>query len=217
VICLVTGAAGALGAACLQELSSRGHAVVGTARRDGEGLVAADLADPSSVERLVATVLERHGRLDALVNAAGGYAGGHPLDTTPLGEWHRMRDANLESALLCTRAALAPMRAQDFGRIVNVGSRAAEHPFGGATPYVVAKAGVIALTEAVAAEVSGSGVAINVVLPSTIDTPANRAAMPKADYSKWVSPAEIARAIAWLIEEPTGLINGAVLPVYGRA
>lgn len=221
---IVTGGAGALGGAVARELARRGWPTIATARRagqrvdaDGVETIAVDLADPAAVERLVAGAVERHGRVAALVNAAGGYRGGNHLGDVALDEWWAMRDANLESALLCCRAVLPGMLAQGHGRIVNISSRAARQPFGGAAAYIVAKAGVIALTEAIAAETHGTGVTANVVLPSTIDTPSNRAAMPRADASRWVAPETLAVAIGWLIDEPTGLVNGATVPVYGRA
>ena len=223
-VCIVTGAGGNLGRAVAIDLAGRGARVVATVRRASDKIEnenvsteIVDLTDSDAVTPFVARILAEHGRIDALVNAAGGYRGGPTLGETPLDDWRVMRSVNLETALICCRAVLPGMVAGKHGRIVNIASRAAVQPFGGAAPYIVAKAAVISLTEAVAAETQGTGVTVNVILPSVIDTPENRAAMADADYSKWVSPEAIAKVVAWLISEPTGLVNGARIPVYGRA
>ena len=223
-VCIVTGAGGTLGRAVAIELASRSARVIATARRAIDqfeiGQITTeivDLADSDAVVSLVARVRAEYGRIDALVNAAGGYRGGPTLGETPLHDWNAMRSVNLETALICCRAVLPGMLAQKHGRIVNVASRAAVQPFGGAAPYIVAKAAVITLTDSISAETQGTGVTANVILPSVIDTPDNRSAMADADHSRWVSPDAIAKVVSWLILESTGLVNGAHIPVYGRA
>jgi NAD(P)-dependent dehydrogenase (short-subunit alcohol dehydrogenase family) len=148
---------------------------------------------------------------------AGGFRAAPLLDTS-LADLRGQLDVNLATAFLCCREAARNMRAHGRGgRIVNVGSRASAVPAGGAVAYTVAKAGVAALTQALADELRGDGILVNAVLPSIIDTPVNRAAMPKADYARWPQPAEIAAAIAWLVSPANSVTSGALVPVYGRA
>src|SRR5262249_28116170 len=138
---------------------------------------AADVTDESALGGFVARTLERHGRLDILVNIVGGFAGGD-LASTSLAEWRRLVDLNLTSAVVACKTVPGAMTAAGYGRIVNISSRAVVPPAGGFIAYTVAKAGVITLTQALAQEVKGHGITVNAVLPSTMDTPANRAAMP---------------------------------------
>src|SRR5262249_27655508 len=151
------------------------------------------------------------GRLDRIVNGVGGFAGGD-LASTPLTEWQRMMTLNLTSAVVGCRAALAPMTAAGYGRIVNIASRAVAPPLGGVIAYTVAKAGVVTLTQALAREVA-RGITVNAVLPSTLDTPRNRQAMPDADRSTWVSTEAVAEVIAYLASEGSGMVSGAAIPV----
>ncbi len=157
-------------------------------------------------------VLGRLQRVDVLVNAVGGFAGGD-LASTPLPEWRRMMDLNLTSAVIASRAVLAPMTAARRGRIVNISSRAVVPPLGGFIAYTVAKSAIIALTQALAQEVRGHGITVNAVLPSTMDTPANRRAMPDADRSGWVSTDAVADVIAYLASDGASAVSGACIPV----
>jgi NAD(P)-dependent dehydrogenase (short-subunit alcohol dehydrogenase family) len=153
------------------------------------------------------------------VHLAGGFKAA-PLAETSLADLRAQLDINTTTAFLCCREAARNMRANPGGgggRIVNVGSRAAVVPSGGSIAYTMAKAAVAALTQAAAAELASDGILVNAVLPSTIDTAANRAAMPKADHTRWPKPHEIAAAIAWLISPSNTLTSGALVPVYGRA
>jgi NAD(P)-dependent dehydrogenase (short-subunit alcohol dehydrogenase family) len=227
-VVLVTGGTGALGAAVALGAVEAGATVVVTYRdaRDLEALVAraspgarerleglhADVTDAESVRRLVEAVTARHGRLDALVNAVGGFAAGDLLATDERA-WDAMLRLNLRSAYLCCRAALPPMLAAGRGRIVNVASRSVVPPTGGFIAYTVAKAGVIALTQALAQEVRGRGVTVNAVLPSTMDTEGNRRAMPAADRRGWVAPESVARAILFLASDAAADVTGALLAV----
>jgi len=166
--------------------------------------------DESAVAAFVADVLARHKGLDVLVNTVGGFAGGD-LASTSLHEWRRMIDLNLTSAVIGCRAVLPAMRAARRGSIVNVSSRAVVPPAGGFIAYTVGKNAVIALTQALAQEERPHGIAVNAVLPSTMDTPANRHAMPDADRSGWVGTETVADVIAYLASQ--GAVSGACIPV----
>jgi NAD(P)-dependent dehydrogenase (short-subunit alcohol dehydrogenase family) len=227
-VVLITGGTGALGSAVARGALEVGAVVVVTYRDAGDvdilraGIPAAarerlhgahaDLTDGASVSRLVADVAARHGRLDALVNAVGGFAGGDLLATDERG-WDAMLTLNLRSVYLCCRAALPAMLEAGRGRIVNVGSRSVVPPAGGFIAYTVAKSGVIALTQALAQEVRGRGVTVNAVLPSTMDTEANRRAMPNADRRAWVAPESVARAILFLASDAAADVTGSLLAV----
>ena len=170
------------------------------------------VTDQAALEAFVTDVLARHEGLDVLVNTVGGFAGGD-LASTSLAEWRRMIDLNLTSAVIGCRAVLPAMRAARRGRIVNVSSRAVVPPAGGFIAYTVAKSAVIALTQALAHEERPHGIAVNAVLPSTMDTPANRHAMPDADRSGWVSTEAVADVIAYLASSVAGAVSGACVPV----
>ena len=205
---MVTGGGGALGGAVVEALSAAG-ATCHAPRRDE-----LDLTDEAAVTAY-------YGRLPALwasVQVAGGYAGAPFVDTS-LADLRRQLDINLATCFLCCRAAVRRMTAAPAagGRSINVGSRAALSPAGGAIAYTVSKAGVVALTQGLADEVKGSRILVNAVIPSTIDTPANRQAMPKASHARWPAPAAIASAIVWLASPDNQLVSGALLPVYGEA
>ena len=170
------------------------------------------VTDQSALAAFVTDVLARNKGLDVLVNTVGGFAGGD-LASTSLADWRRMIDLNLTSAVIGCRAVLPAMRAARRGRIVNVSSRAVVPPAGGFIAYTVAKSAVIALTQALAHEERPHGIAVNAVLPSTMDTPANRRAMPDADRSGWVSTEAVADIIAYLASERAGAVSGACIPV----
>jgi NAD(P)-dependent dehydrogenase (short-subunit alcohol dehydrogenase family) len=152
-----------------------------------------------------------------VVNLVGGFAAGSRVHETPIDEFEQQFRLNLRPTYLVTQAALPVLLEGGSGSIVCVGTRAAVQPFSGAAGYIASKAAVIALAQAVAAEYKNDGIRCNVIMPSVIDTPGNRASMPKADFSKWVKPAEIAGVIANLLTDDTLPVNGAVVPVYGRA
>jgi NAD(P)-dependent dehydrogenase (short-subunit alcohol dehydrogenase family) len=227
-VVLVTGGTGALGAVVALGALEAGARVVVTYRdaRDRETLAAraalparerldgipADVTDGESVRRLVDEVTARHRRLDALVNTVGGFAAGDLLATDERA-WDAMLTVNLRSAYLCCRAVLPGMLAAGRGRIVNVGSRSVVPPTGGFLAYTVAKSGVIALTQALAHEVRGRGIMVNAVLPSTMDTEANRRAMPTANRKDWVTPESVARAILFLASDAAADVTGTLLAV----
>jgi NAD(P)-dependent dehydrogenase (short-subunit alcohol dehydrogenase family) len=173
--------------------------------------VAADVTDEGSFGAFAKGVLDTYGRIDILVNGVGGFAGGD-LASTPLAEWQRMLTLNLMPAVIGSRAVLPTMTAAGYGRVVNVASRAVVPPTGGFIAYTVAKAGVITLTQALAREVA-PGITVNAVLPSTMDTPGNRRAMPDADRSGWVSTDAVADVIAYLAGDGAAAVSGAAVPV----
>lgn len=171
-----------------------------------------DLTDEAAVTTYVSDIVTRHRRVDVLVNAVGGFAGGD-LASTPLVEWNRMMTLNLTTAVVGCRAVLPHMTRARWGRIVNIASRAVMPPQGGFIAYTVSKAGVITLTQALAQEVRAHGITVNAVAPSTMDTPGNRAAMPDADRSSWVSTDAVAAVIAFLASDEAGAVTGAIVPV----
>jgi len=206
---VVTGAGGALGGAVVESLSAAGATCHTPSQHELE------LTDEAAVVAYYA----RLPPLWASVQVAGGYAGAPFVDTS-LADLRRQIDMNLTTCFLCCREAVKSMtRASpsEGGRIINVGSRAALAPAGGSIAYSLSKAAVLALTQCLADEVKGSRILVNAVIPSTIDTPANRAAMPGARHDRWPKPAEIASAITWLASPDNQLVSGALLPVYGLA
>ena len=171
-----------------------------------------DLADEAAVNAYVSEITAKHHRIDVLVNAVGGFAGGD-LASTPMAEWNRMMTLNLTTAVVGCRAVLPEMTRARWGRIVNIASRAVIPPQGGFIAYTVSKAAVITLTQALAQEVRAQGVTVNAVLPSTMDTPANRKAMPDADRSGWVSTESVAQVVAFLASDAAGAVTGAAVTV----
>jgi len=179
--------------------------------------VAADLTSAESVDNLVAAALEPTGKIDALVHTVGGFAGGTPVHETDEATWDRMMNLNLKTTFLATRAVLHPMIEAGYGRIVAVGARPGVDPVGGLGAYSSSKAGLHALIQTIALEGTKYGVTANVLMPSIIDTPSNRQAMPDADFSKWVAPESVAQQILWLCSDEAADVSGALVPVYGRS
>ena len=229
-VSLVAGGTGALGRAVSLAFLREGATVVVTYRTQAEldDLVQAasahasrleghrvDATDEAATRQLAEDVVGRHGQIDALVNTVGGYAGGVSLSDLDTKVLDRMLALNLRSGYVLARAVLPAMLRQRRGSIVNIAAKAAlEHP-PRAAAYAASKAAALALMDSLAAEVSGTGVRVNSVLPSVIDTPANRKAMPKADFAKWPKPEEIARVIVFLCSDDAEVIHGASIPVYG--
>jgi NAD(P)-dependent dehydrogenase (short-subunit alcohol dehydrogenase family) len=178
---------------------------------------AVDVTREEDVRALVATIVKRHGRLDALVNTVGGYGGGASLWETEASLLDRMLALNLRSGWVLSRAVAAPMIERGNGAIVNVAARAAFDHAAGLAAYAASKAAAVALIDVLAADLKGTGVRANSILPSVIDTPANRKAMPNADFSKWPRPDEIARVILFLCGDDARLVSGAAIPVYGES
>jgi len=177
----------------------------------------ADVTDPASVARAVEEIKRRFGRIDILVNTAGGYRAGTPLHETTLNDWEFMLNLNARSVFVMCQAVIPQMLSQRQGRIINIASRAALNGEAGNAAYSASKSAVVRLTESMDAELKEHDVNVNCVMPGIIDTPQNRAAMSKADFSKWVAPEAIADVILFLASEGARAIHGAAIPVYGRS
>ena len=225
---LVTGGTGALGGAVVDAFLDAGWRVVCTwllpserermGDRDGLELIEADLFHEEQVIAAVRQAAASDGaRLRAVANLVGGYFAGPRVAETTLEEFENQLRLNLRPTFLVTRAALPALVEAGGGGIVCMSARAAERPFGGAAAYASSKAAVRTFAQAVAVEYRDDGVRCNAVMPSVIDTPANRAAEPGADHSRWVQPAEIARVILFLCSDESAPVSGAAVPVYGRA
>ena len=214
---LVAGGTGALGGAVVNDFADAGWSVTVVDRHphEGEGVsfVQADLLDAAAAAEAVDSVDD----LGAVVNLVGGFAMGPKVEGAEPEEFERMLRLNLLPAFNLARAAMPRLAAAGGGAFVGVSARAALQPFPGATGYITAKAGVLAFVKALDAEYRDAGVRCNAVLPSVIDTPANRESMPDADWSKWVPPEQIARVIRFLCSEDSAPTSGAAVPVYGRA
>ncbi|WLA69078.1 SDR family oxidoreductase [Bradyrhizobium diazoefficiens] len=220
-VLIVTGALGALGKVVAEIAQSRGARIAGidyapsqvpaTPERIEIGGV--DLSDAAQAKTAVDAAAKHFGRLDALINIAGGFA----FETVGDGDtktWQRMYALNVLTALNASRAALPHLAASSAGRIINIGAMGALQAGNGMGPYAASKAGVHRLTEALASEWKGK-VTVNAVLPSIIDTTANRADMPKADFTKWVTPQELAEVILFLASDAASGVTGALIPVGG--
>jgi NAD(P)-dependent dehydrogenase (short-subunit alcohol dehydrogenase family) len=221
-VVVVTGASGALGKVVADVALARGARVAGVdhapsqipATENRIELGGVDLSDAAQAKKAIDAVAAHFGRLDALVNIAGGFA----FETVAEGDpktWQRMYALNVLTALNASRSAIPHLMASPAGRIVNVGAMGALQAGAGMGPYAASKAGVHRLTEALAAEYKGK-ITVNAVLPSTIDTAANRASMPNADFAKWVTPQELANVILFLVSDAASAVTSALLPVSGR-
>jgi NAD(P)-dependent dehydrogenase (short-subunit alcohol dehydrogenase family) len=231
-VTVVTGAAGNLGQAVAQAARRAGARCVlvdrspdrlarlysdATASNDLVLAGGFDLADAEQAQRLADTVMQRCQRIDILVNAIGGFAGGKRVDEESVETWDQLLSVNLYTALNATRAVVPQLLRQGSGRIVNVAARAALAGMAGIGAYCASKSALIRLTESMASELKDRGITVNCVLPGTIDTPQNRRDMPNADFSKWVPPAAIADVILFLASDAARAVNGAAVPVYGRS
>jgi NAD(P)-dependent dehydrogenase (short-subunit alcohol dehydrogenase family) len=225
---IVTGGTGGLGAAVVTRLLDDGWRVVvpwimereleRVERRPGLELIRADVTHPAEVEAVVSAAVASDGApLGGLVNLVGGFGVGGRVHEAAVEEFERQFELNLRPTYLMTQAALKEMIGNSGGAIVCVGTRAVVRPFKGAAGYIASKAAVIAFAEAVAVEYRDDGIRCNVIMPSVIDTPGNRASMPNADQARWVKPAEVAAVISHLLSPDAAVISGAVIPVYGRA
>ena len=222
-IALVTGANGGLGTSVTQTLLDAGAQVIGTSRKieqsefKGTAFTAlpAEIATADGAKTMVAAVLAKFGRIDIVVHTVGGFAGGPSVADTDDATWQRMLDLNLNTTFHLLRAVLPSMRRTGAGRIVAIGSRAALEPGAGVGAYSASKAAMVSLLRTVALENKDRAITANVILPGTMDTPANRQAMPSADSSKWVQPANVANLILWLVGDAGRDVNGAAIQVYG--
>lgn len=229
-VVLVAGGTGGLGRAVALAFLEEGAAVAVTYRNQPEWEkfktassahaprlegYEVDVTDETAVRQLVEKILSKHSRLDAMVNTVGGYAGGLKFWEMETKVFEQMLNLNLRTGYALSRAAVPAMLKQNHGAIVNVAAKAALDHAAGASAYAASKAAAVAMMDSLAADVKGTGVRVNTVLPSIIDTEANRKAMPQADSSKWPKPHDIARVILFLCSDDAKVIHGASIPVYG--
>ncbi len=226
-VVMVTGAAGSLGRAVAEAFAQQqaslalvdvSDAALRAAYAGADKkrlLLSADLTDAASAQRVVAAAQEHFGQVDALCNIAGGFRMGPTVHETPPELWKLMLDMNAVTLLNAVQAVVPGMLQAGGGRIVNVGAGAGQKGVAQMGAYSASKSIVIRLTESMAAELRDKGINVNCVLPSIIDTPPNRAAMPKADFAKWVAPADLASVIVFLCSDAARAIHGATIPVTG--
>jgi NAD(P)-dependent dehydrogenase (short-subunit alcohol dehydrogenase family) len=222
---LVAGGTGALGTAVVRELLAAGYDCSATWIVDVElergraefgdraSFIRADLTDPGDAEQAIAAVQD----LEAVVDLVGGFASGPPVHETAPEDFERLMRLNLTPAFNLARAAMPRLVERGGGAFVAVSARPALKPFPGASAYVTSKAAVLAFVQALDADYRSKGIRANAILPSVIDTPANRRDQPDADHSKWVQPAEIARVVRFLVSDDAAVVTGGAIPVYGRA
>jgi NAD(P)-dependent dehydrogenase (short-subunit alcohol dehydrogenase family) len=223
-IVLVTGAKGGLGASVTEAFLDARATVIGVSRSIEASdfpnakfaAMPADLSSGESAQALVGAVIARFQRIDVLAHLVGGFAGGKPIAETGDATFERMFDMNVKSALHMARAVVPHMRRQRSGRILAIGSRAAAEPQAMAGAYSAAKAALVSLVRTLAAENKDMGITANVILAGTMDTAANRSAMPDADFAKWVQPGQVAAMLVHLASDMASQVNGAVIPIYGE-
>jgi NAD(P)-dependent dehydrogenase (short-subunit alcohol dehydrogenase family) len=220
----ITGASGALGSVVANAAAAAGGQVAlidhakapaDDAPADALVLCGVDLTEANQASAAIDAVVERFGGLDVLLNVAGGFKW-EKQEGGDWQTWHRLFLLNVQTAANASRAAIPHLKRSPAGRIVNVGANAALKPGLGMGAYAASKAGVHSLTQALAEELKADGVTVNAVLPSIIDTPANRADMPKSDFSTWVAPQDLAAVMLFLASEEAKAVTGALLPVTGR-
>ncbi len=223
-VLVVTGSDGALGQAVAATLSAYGARVALLSRSQTSEAArpagalhfgGVDLTVEAAARAAMERVAQQAGRLDGLINVAGGFRW-EKMNEGTLESWDEMYKLNLKTAVISCQAALPYLLRSGSGRIVNVGAMGAVRAAAGMGPYAASKAGVAQLTEALADELKDRGITVNAILPSTLDTPKNRADMPKADFSRWVTPAQAAEVIAFLVSDEAGAVTGALIPVAGR-
>lgn len=230
-VVMITGAAGNLGAAAARSFQARGASLILVDRSAGKlpGLfpeladspahflaTSVDLNDAGAVARAVAQSFEKLGRIDVLINAAGGYRAGTPLHETPDEDWDFLLNLNARSVFTACRAVIPYFLGQGRGNIVNIASRAALAGEANAAAYSVSKTAVVRLTESMAAELKDRAINVNCLLPGVIDTPSNRQAAPGADYSRWVAVDDLVNVISFLASEDARAVNGAAIAAFGR-
>lgn len=229
-VVMITGAGGNLGAAVARKFQETGARLVLIEHGSGKleklfpDLAAddnhrffenIDVSDPAAMAELVDKIKKQFGRIDTLVNTVGGYQAGWPLHETPLSVWQHMISLNATSVFVTCQSVIPTMIAQKKGSIINISGGAGLKGTSKNSAYSAAKSAVIRLTESMAAELKADGIRVNCILPGTIDTPENRAAMPKADFSHWVAPQSLADVIVFISSDAASRINGAAIPVTG--
>jgi NAD(P)-dependent dehydrogenase (short-subunit alcohol dehydrogenase family) len=227
-VVLITGASGGLGEAVVRKFADAGARLALVDRKDtaAEGMLdgltdplfvgGTDVTDAASLKRMAERVISERGRIDVLLNIAGGWRGGTPVHETPIETWDFVMNLNAKSVFLVSQAVIPQMIAQGSGKIVSVAAKSGLEGKAGTAAYNASKSAVIRLTEAMSAELKDSGINVNCVLPTIIDTPINREQMPKSDFSKWVTPDAMADVLLFLASDASRAIHGAAIPVYGR-
>jgi len=222
-IVLVTGGTGALGKVVADTFLAAGDTVLITDLRGEQGelktgltFFQADVTAEADLKNISKQIQEEYGHLDVLVNVAGGFSMSG-IENTTMEELERMININLKSAFVCSKTLLPLLKESENGRIISIAARGGLKGVGGMGPYCISKAGVISLIESLADELKNTKVTANAVLPSIIDTPANRKDMPTAAFEKWVSPEALAKVIFFLASNDAGVISGASIPVYNKA
>jgi len=224
-VVLVTGASGGLGTHVTRGFLDAGAIVAGSSKQIRQSefdhpnftALAANISTLAGARALVNQVVARFGKLDVLAHTVGGFAGGPSLVNTDDATFQSMMDLNLNSVFHILRAAVPSLRKSGQGRIIAIGSRAALEPGAGVAAYSASKAAMVSLIRTAALENRDAGLTANVILPGTMETPANRKAMPNADFTQWVQPETVAGLMVWLAGDAGKDINGAVIPVYGKA
>jgi NAD(P)-dependent dehydrogenase (short-subunit alcohol dehydrogenase family) len=222
-IVFISGAKGGLGTAITESFLAQEATVIGSSRgisaadfpQPNFRPLAADLTNPGEVRQAVGKVIADHGRLDVLIHVLGGFAGGDPITATTDKTWETMRKLNLDAAFYLLRETIPHLRKSTNGRIVAIGSLAAEVPHANLGAYVIFKTALTTLIRTVALENADAGLTANVVLPGTMDTPGNRAAMPQEDVAKWVQPQDVANLVLWLADDNARHVTGAAIPIRG--
>jgi NAD(P)-dependent dehydrogenase (short-subunit alcohol dehydrogenase family) len=222
-IVFITGANGGLGTFVTQSFLQQGDKVIGASRHVDSSefpspnfrAISVDFTNPQQVRDAIAKVISEFGHLDVLVHVLGGFAGGQSIATTDDGTWERMQDLNLTSAFYVFRETIPHLRKSKNGRIVAIGSLTAKEPQPNLGAYVTFKAALSTLVQTVALENTDSRLTANLVLPGTMDTPANRQTMPNADFSKWLDPKRVADLILWVADESAAQVTGTVIPIEG--
>lgn len=222
-VVLVTGANGGLGVSVTQAFIDTGATVIGSSRKIRQSdftsaqftAIEADISSPTGAKALIESIAARFERLDIVVHTVGGFAGGQSVADTDDATFQQMFDLNVNTFFHMLRASIPLLRKSGRGRIIAIGSRAAVEPGAGVGAYGASKAAMVSLVKTVAAENPDAGLTANAILPGTMDTPANRRAMPNADFSKWVQPANVASLAVWLASDAAKDVNGAAIPVYG--
>jgi 3-oxoacyl-[acyl-carrier protein] reductase len=220
-IVFITGANGALGTVVTQSFLQFGDKVIGASLRMNSNAfsspnfraMSVDFTNEQQVHDAIANIIAEFGHLDVLVHVLGGFAGGRSIAATDDATWKRMQDLNLTSAFYVFRESIPHLRKSKNGRIVAIGSLAAKEPQPSLGAYVTVKAALSTLVQTVALE--NAGITANVILPGTMDTPANRNDMPQADFSKWLNPKRVAELVLWLADEKAAQITGTVIPIDG--
>jgi len=227
-VVLITGGTGALGRAVVEAFNASNAASVATYITDREvesakakiktlELIKADITKEDQVMQLVSDVLQKHGRIDVLVNVVGGYVGGKSVSELEENEWDKMMNLNLKSSFLISKHVLPVMIRAKQGKVVHISSRTGLKSGGYDSAYAASKSGLMRLVESISEEVKEYGINVNCILPSIIDTDANRKAMPDANFSKWVKTGDVANLVLFLCSEEAKAINGAAIPAFGLA